>query len=471
MNTAQFIGYMSSPENLGKEAGALLNNLTREFPYFQTAQLLYVKSLHNESSFLYNNQLKIAAAYAANRRVLYELIKKKPEAPVAAEVKNEPLPEVITEIKTEELPAETETPITAPETEITPAAEEKQAEAPAYTTLRSKLKEDSGEWDESVIRQLQLLRHWQSDPQSGAPFILPRKEQPAEPVIEPIPTPEPELTPELTAEIIQETEIPAETVEPELPEPPAETVEVLTVVVETDEEDLEEAAEIPGEENLLSLTESETESGTEYEITPLVTEEPEPEHKPVEKPEDPVTQEILFKAIGSSIELEVSDEMPDISDLQPKTEPVSEPVAEQVPAETRKREEQDPALSDSPLSFAQWLKEVNRLALRQDTPTEEELKEETKNEAFSLIDKFIQNAPRITPQRTEFYNPVNMAKKSVTEDTEMVTETLARIYEKQGNIPKAIRAYQKLSLKYPEKSLYFASLIENLKKTPNKNTK
>ena len=77
MNTQQLLGWMNDPGTLGAAAGAQLDTLTQTFPYFQTAHLLYIKSLHNENSFLYNNQLKVAAAYATNRRVLYELITKK----------------------------------------------------------------------------------------------------------------------------------------------------------------------------------------------------------------------------------------------------------------------------------------------------------------------------------------------------------------------------------------------------------
>jgi len=47
---------------------------------------------------------------------------------------------------------------------------------------------------------------------------------------------------------------------------------------------------------------------------------------------------------------------------------------------------------------------------------------------------------------------------------EIVTERLAEIYVLQGLKDKAIEVYEKLILKYPEKNIYFAKKIEELKK-------
>lgn len=47
---------------------------------------------------------------------------------------------------------------------------------------------------------------------------------------------------------------------------------------------------------------------------------------------------------------------------------------------------------------------------------------------------------------------------------DFVTETLAKIYAEQGYVSRAIKVYEKLSLQDSKKSVYFASLIENLKK-------
>jgi len=50
-------------------------------------------------------------------------------------------------------------------------------------------------------------------------------------------------------------------------------------------------------------------------------------------------------------------------------------------------------------------------------------------------------------------------------DREVITEAMAEVWEKQGNVFKAIEIYSKLSLLEPSKSPYFAAKIEELKKT------
>lgn len=56
--------------------------------------------------------------------------------------------------------------------------------------------------------------------------------------------------------------------------------------------------------------------------------------------------------------------------------------------------------------------------------------------------------------------PKEKSEQAVTES--FCTETLAQIYLEQGYIDQAKYIYSKLILRYPEKSAYFATLIENL---------
>ncbi|MCX6325829.1 MAG: hypothetical protein NT144_04145 [Bacteroidia bacterium] len=93
-----------------------------------------------------------------------------------------------------------------------------------------------------------------------------------------------------------------------------------------------------------------------------------------------------------------------------------------------------------------------------------EVKNSKKQFQSELIDKFIIANPRIEPVKEKTNLPAGyILKPFVEEEGGFVTETLARIYINQGYYSKAIEIYEKLSLKFPEKSSYFASQIEKVK--------
>jgi len=85
-----------------------------------------------------------------------------------------------------------------------------------------------------------------------------------------------------------------------------------------------------------------------------------------------------------------------------------------------------------------------------------------------IIDRFLKEEPQIKPQSSDKLDNENKAKRSSEDkDDEMITETLAAIYTDQMLYHKAIGAYKKLMLKFPEKSVIFADKIEQLEKKTN----
>ena len=80
-----------------------------------------------------------------------------------------------------------------------------------------------------------------------------------------------------------------------------------------------------------------------------------------------------------------------------------------------------------------------------------------------LITSFINGEPGPIRADMETRLKGDVSLASIREHDGFITDTLAQIYVKQGLYAKAIYAYEKLSLKYPEKSAYFAAQIEKIR--------
>ncbi len=115
-------------------------------------------------------------------------------------------------------------------------------------------------------------------------------------------------------------------------------------------------------------------------------------------------------------------------------------------------------------SFQEWL-QLSRFKPIERRETSFEETERQKKAA--IIDKFIENNPKIPPINKEI-NPV--LSELVFEDRSyLMTETLAKVYLEQKKYSKAIQAYEILILKYPEKSSFFAHRILDIKNLQQNN--
>ena len=134
----------------------------------------------------------------------------------------------------------------------------------------------------------------------------------------------------------------------------------------------------------------------------------------------------------------------------------TEPKAETEPVKVT--EVVKPASNSNVTSFIStwksWLK-IDRSEIV--TPSEQDKK-------AAIIDKFIENNPKISPIKED----VDFIVKEKSNDiAHLMTETLAQLYVEQKLYTKAIQAYKILQEKHPERTEEFEEKIEEIKKSRN----
>jgi hypothetical protein len=386
-----------------------LQTITRQYPYFTPAQLLLAEKLKSSDDHLHKEQMQRLSLYFNNPMWLDYLVNGH-EPEITVELQDETLhsfPETTTSEEKQEQP---ETLI-----EETPVNIESEPEIPE--PVEEKI-------NEPMIENFNAVNETITREQQEQPTLI---EEPAN-VIEPkekISEPAEEIANQPQDQNISFVE---KTITEEKQELPEALVEGPAINIEAQPE-ISELNE-PLNKNLSSLDETATEERQEnIEIL----------HE-----EMPINIESESKTAGlrdgEIVEPEISIPLPDLKQEPTETELTFEPYhtvdyfASQGIKFVPEEKHSDP-FGQQLKRFTEWLKTMKRLPE----------KETVKIPDVALEEKVQQ-----------------LADHSISEG-EVVTETMAEVWLKQGNKEKAIETYNKLSLLNPSKSAYFASLIEQLK--------
>ena len=106
-------------------------------------------------------------------------------------------------------------------------------------------------------------------------------------------------------------------------------------------------------------------------------------------------------------------------------------------------------------SFSEWLKLSSVKSIIREPSVRDKMISKS-----SIIDQFIEKKPKLKPVIKSDNIIVSDLKNESTNS--LMTETLAKVYLEQKKYENAIQAYKILSLKYPEKSGFFADQIKRI---------
>lgn len=394
-----------------------LEALVAAYPYFQTAHLLLLKKYQISDDPKFQDYLSTAATYAPDRKWLHHFVQ---------EVK---VPEV------------------GSDSDEVEAITEQAAETPL-------VHEDTV--DESVSKTIEQ----------------------EEVALEESDAKEEEIEKDSDEETISEVEVPSDE-EPQVAETPKSVAdEVLAWLKDRDKQPEEPETEAPQKDSIEEERPEENEIKEEL-LEPEVPKKSEPE----EHDQYPETEE-HFPEDPGILTYEERETIP-VDKLEPESEP--EP-------EDRPEEDEEPALSaPGGYSFTEWFKHLDE-GKKGHTPTKPQETQEaqeldlidqtiTSESAYQVEAQQAKEEPEIETQPQEPVREIpkpfksveaaevdnadleaveNQAKKSVEWGDEVISETLAKVFVAQGKTQKAIEMYEKLRLKYPEKSDYFASAISKL---------
>ncbi len=403
MNREEFISFIKSPAKLNKESLPEINELIEEFPYFQTGHLLFLKNLHLLDHIRFGSQLKKSAIFVANRELLYRLLN---------ESKHEEKTEK-KEDRKEEVPG-IAAEFSKKEPDNVDIEETHSDEEPQLVNETGK--EDSRIEDQSHEEVYQDEDGTLRSKEDLADEIKKRLEEIKE-----------SKDDDLSGGSSPESKIKAA----------KESVDTGKYKTGFDEKDIFQLDDNSG----------------------IGSEKEENEEGIIDLPDNSDKMDLP----GDLLELE------NVEKEREMLVPEKELQVEKLPPEGKKNLKSDfssIAKQKEIHSFASWFSILNT-----DKPVEgnalSEIKSFKKEKQWQMIDRFIEDNPRILPEKEILEENIDISLDSTRDKDSILTETLAKIYVKQGYYSKAIFIYKKLSLKFPEKSIYFAGRIEKIEKKIN----
>ena len=160
MNVQDFTYLLQHPDKVVSPLQTKqLEDVLKEYPYFQAAHALHLKGLKNLNSFKYNNALKVTAAYTTDRDVLFDFITSKEflQNTIADKISGKAVALVDTEINIEEVavPDKVDSTTVAP-IPLSPADADKLLDPQLFRSKDPKIDEEIAEAKRKASENLEL---------------------------------------------------------------------------------------------------------------------------------------------------------------------------------------------------------------------------------------------------------------------------------------------------------------------------